>query len=270
MALIACPYCGEKLSNRAAKCPHCGNPLTPAASVNTCMECGAVLDVGETVCHQCGCPVEQEKTSAAARPTKKKHHWGRLLLILLAVVGIGWYLAKEYQEEQYNKQVAEQINTYISIITEVETTYNEGVGVLNDSEDLMLDVWYNAIWKIRDERTDPFTRPKGYFSGDFNDALELLYEDESFKANLQYLSGMEATLRENRIKIQSLSYIPEQMETYTDYEVELIDGLIRCIDIVLRPVGSYNDVQDEINDIIEQGNDIMREMSAIVATQSYE
>ena len=34
MALIQCPYCGQRISDRASQCPHCGSALTCGASNN--------------------------------------------------------------------------------------------------------------------------------------------------------------------------------------------------------------------------------------------
>ena len=36
------------------------------------------------------------------------------------------------------------------------------------SANLIKQVWYNAIYEKRDDKTDKYTRPKGYFVSDFN------------------------------------------------------------------------------------------------------
>lgn len=64
MALILCPGCGKKMSDKAPKCPHCGAPYSaaPAAEVK-CAECGAALPEGADICPNCGCPVNAEPNS---------------------------------------------------------------------------------------------------------------------------------------------------------------------------------------------------------------
>jgi len=41
-----------------------------------------------------------------------------------------------------------------------------------------------AIYEKRDDKTDKYTRPKGYFVSDFNDALGNLYADSSFSSKI--------------------------------------------------------------------------------------
>ena len=60
--LINCPNCNGYISSRASKCVHCG-----AEFPHYCEECNALLNKGDVVCSNCGCPVyvnfsEQNKT----------------------------------------------------------------------------------------------------------------------------------------------------------------------------------------------------------------
>ena len=64
MALINCPFCGKKISEKAVRCPHCGidfnlwskEDMDNAAKRN-CEECGASLIKGMESCPQCGWPI---------------------------------------------------------------------------------------------------------------------------------------------------------------------------------------------------------------------
>ena len=49
MAMMACPNCGEQVSDKAKKCVHCGAVLIPEEK-RYCQECGAELDAETDVC----------------------------------------------------------------------------------------------------------------------------------------------------------------------------------------------------------------------------
>ena len=58
MALIDCPECGGKVSDKAPACIHCGYPLQEARKdekrVQYCPYCGAKNDVDSAFCGYCG------------------------------------------------------------------------------------------------------------------------------------------------------------------------------------------------------------------------
>ncbi len=77
MALIQCPKCGGKLSDRAEKCPHCGYPSA----------------VHNTVSHSNN--EQQEVSSDKIRTTSRTHHkvlWITLSVVLFVILGIGTYI----------------------------------------------------------------------------------------------------------------------------------------------------------------------------------
>ena len=45
-----------------------------------------------------------------------------------------------------------------------------GASDAESSANLIKQVWYNAIYEKRDDKTDKYTRPKGYFVSDLYDA----------------------------------------------------------------------------------------------------
>ena len=59
MAMMECPNCGEKVSDKAKKCVHCGAILIPEVK-KYCQECGTELETEAEVCPNCGCPVEEK------------------------------------------------------------------------------------------------------------------------------------------------------------------------------------------------------------------
>lgn len=60
MALMTCPECGGKMSDKAPKCPHCGAvaaAMRKEKSTVSCSECGNILPENAAVCSVCGSPV---------------------------------------------------------------------------------------------------------------------------------------------------------------------------------------------------------------------
>ncbi|MBQ7339378.1 MAG: hypothetical protein IJW43_00810 [Clostridia bacterium] len=55
MAILSCPECGEKISDKAKQCVHCGCELF------ICKECGNVLTGDSRVCSNCGYELEKSK-----------------------------------------------------------------------------------------------------------------------------------------------------------------------------------------------------------------
>ena len=59
MALIECPECGGKVSDKAPACIHCGYPLKESVEEKTqqiqfCPYCGKQNNIGSTFCGYCG------------------------------------------------------------------------------------------------------------------------------------------------------------------------------------------------------------------------
>ena len=67
MALINCPECGKKISDRSKVCIHCGYPLEDEINKSVvyvrCPECGREVPGNINNCSYCGCPIKiQELT----------------------------------------------------------------------------------------------------------------------------------------------------------------------------------------------------------------
>lgn len=59
MALINCPECGGRVSDKAKACPHCGY----AVAVPRCPECGGVVSEDMSTCPGCGYPLQKHETA---------------------------------------------------------------------------------------------------------------------------------------------------------------------------------------------------------------
>jgi len=56
MALIKCPECNKKISDKSENCPHCGHKNDNT----TCPECGTVVKSSDNTCPECGFPLQKK------------------------------------------------------------------------------------------------------------------------------------------------------------------------------------------------------------------
>lgn len=72
MALINCPVCGKKISNKANMCPHCGYSKNQPAQVKenlNCPNCGAQIIEGAKFCRKCGTRVRNDEPKNTKQDT---------------------------------------------------------------------------------------------------------------------------------------------------------------------------------------------------------
>lgn len=72
MALINCPNCNEKISDKAEKCPYCEHNMS---EMMICPECGKWIKKNQENCSECGCPISSigelnEKSISKKEKTK--------------------------------------------------------------------------------------------------------------------------------------------------------------------------------------------------------
>ena len=122
MALVSCPNCGEKISEKASQCVHCGFSLynDDYEDEVVCDECGSVLAEYMDVCPTCGCPINKQKpqkvevTNVRISVDRKKTKLIVSVLIALVIfvgAGIGVKLildknAEKAYMENYKKAAA--------------------------------------------------------------------------------------------------------------------------------------------------------------------
>lgn len=139
-------------------------------------------------------------------------------------------LKQETAEEDYKL-------LYNTAYTIMLTAYD----VIVDDTELLLDVWYNAIYEKKDKRTDKFVRPGGVFVSDFNDALGNLYDDEVFSESLDTLIEASDTITE---LMKDLKNPPESYEKAFDEMMKLYESYISFANIPVYAQGSYNSVKE--------------------------
>ncbi|MCB6622289.1 zinc ribbon domain-containing protein [Mediterraneibacter sp. 210702-DFI.5.30] len=257
MAMTTCPNCGEQISDKAKKCVHCGTVLVQEEK-KYCPDCGAELEEGMDTCPKCGCPIENiietEKTPqqvevAGVKITKKSKKI--IMIAIIAVIGAVMIAAIGVQTHKKNvaaKAAAEaqkQSEEYGTNLNLAAYTMLSGASDAETCGNLIKNVWYNAIYKESDSKTDKYTKPNGYFVSDFNDALKNLFSDSSF-------SGRIADINSNKDTVNSLmKKLKNPPEEYKDaYEAlsKLYDAYISLTNLATDPTGSLQTFSKNFND----------------------
>ena len=117
----------------------------------------------------------------------------------------------------------------------------------SDSEslcNLTYRVWGNAIYEDRDEETDKYTRPDGYFVSDFNIALENLYADENTQTTVSRIEENKCSVKKI---MKELRTVPEGLEDCFDSVMSLNEVYNKLTNMAVNPTGSYQKFGDTIN-----------------------
>ena len=120
-----------------------------------------------------------------------------------------------------------------------------GASDAESAGNLIKKVWHNAIYEERDTETDKYTKPKGYFSGDFNDALALLFSDTSFSVKIQDIKINQASVK-NMMK--DLQNPPDEYESAYDSLKDLYDAYLDLTNLAINPTGSLQSFSNSFND----------------------
>ena len=248
MALIECKHCGQRISDRATACPYCKEPLNEKAIV--CEECGAKLNKEDKSCPFCGCPVGKETSQpvevVSVRAPKKKKKKGRKGLVIAVAVLI---VTAAIAIPRYMKtKKAQAIDEYNAIMQETMVNMVDSAAIMEDCANLVMKVWYNAIYEKHDTETDKYTRNEYGFL-DFNEALDNLYSSTSFSAKVEALSASELLL-EDLMKL--LNNPPEECKEANDILVEMYNAHKNLCSLVVSPTGSYTSYREDVDEAISE------------------
>lgn len=257
MAMTTCPNCGEQISDKAKKCVHCGAILVPEEK-KYCPDCGAELEEGMDTCPKCGCPIENiietEKTPqqvevTGVKITKKSKKIIAIATIAIIVAAIITVLGVQTHKKNVAAKAAaesqKQSEEYGTNLNMAAYSMLSGASDAETCGNLIKQVWYNAIYEKSDSKTDKYTKPKGYYVSDFNDALQNLFSDSSF-------SGQIADINDNKDTVNSLmKKLKNPPEEYKDaYESlsKLYDAYISLTNLATDPTGSLQTYSQNFND----------------------
>ena len=257
MAMTTCPNCGEQISDKAKKCVHCGTVLVPEEK-KYCPDCGTELEEGMDICPKCGCPIENiietEKTPQQVEVTGVKITKKSKKIIVIAIIAVivaaivtavGVQTHKKNVAEKAKAEVQKQSEEYGTNLNMAAYSMLSGASDAETCGNLIKQVWYNAIYEKSDSKTDKYTKPKGYYVSDFNDALQNLFSDSSF-------SGQIADINDNKDTVNSLmKKLKNPPEEYKDaYESlsKLYDAYISLTNLATDPTGSLQTYSQNFND----------------------
>lgn len=250
MALIQCPKCGRDISNKALICPHCQEVLKQEERAKIyCQECGEELDSEDKVCHKCGCPVEilNETISENDKRISRKKIIilvGIAIAVILAVFG-GMSIKKKNDEKRAIEEARQLAEDYKMNLVSITTEILEGAEEAEEAGNLIHDVWYNSIFEERDDTTDQYTRPDGYFVSDFNTALQNLFDDPSFQADLFAIEENKENVQELMKQMQSP---PEEHKEAYEALKDLYESYLNFTTIVTDPSGNLNTFTSNFNE----------------------
>lgn len=225
MTLINCPECGKEISDMVKACPHCGYPLSEELSQEKVVQPQQVEVTGVKI-----------KKSGFLKTIVIVA--SILVIALLAYFGINYFNEKKTQLE-YEKA----FNTYVDNLNAVRMLTIMGGADAESLCNLTVSVWRNAIYEERDSETDKYTRPKGFWVNDFNEALANLYSDNTTKSTIR---SIESNQEEVQDLMKSLQDPPEGLEKCYDTVTELYTEYKGFTDLAIDPSGSYTSFTETI------------------------
>lgn len=257
MAMTTCPNCGEQISDKAKKCVHCGTVLVPEEK-KYCLDCGTELEEGLDICPKCGCPIEnivetekapQQVEVTGVKITKKSKKVIVIamiaVIVALIVTAVGVQTHKKNVEEKAKAEAQKQSEEYGTNLNMAVYSMLSGASDAETCGNLIKQVWYNAIYEKSDSATDKYTRPKGYYVSDFNEALQNLFLDSSFSSQIADINDNKDTVNSLMKKLKNP---PEEYKDAYESLSELYDAYISLTNLATDPTGSLQTYSQNFND----------------------
>ena len=257
MAMTTCPNCGEQISDKAKKCVHCGAILVPEEK-KCCPDCGAELEEGMDTCPKCGCPIEHtietEKTPQQVEVTGVKITKKSKKIIVIATIAvivaaiitaIGVQTHKNNVAAKAAAEAQKQSEEYGTNLNMAAYSMLSGASDAETCGNLIKQVWYNAICEKSDSKTDKYTKPKGYYVSDFNDALQNLFSDSSFGSQIADINDNKDTVNSLMKKLKNP---PEEYKDAYESLSKLYDAYISLTNLATDPTGSLQTYSQNFND----------------------
>ena len=257
MAMTTCPNCGEQISDKAKKCVHCGAILVPEEKKN-CPDCGAELEEGMETCPKCGCPIEniietekipQQVEVTGVKITKKSKKIiaiAAIAVIVAAIIAaIGVQTHKKNVAAKAAAEAQKQSEEYGTNLNMAAYSMLSGASDAETCGNLIKQVWYNAIYEKSDSKTDKYTKPKGYYVSDFNDALQNLFSNNSFSSQIADINDNKDTVNSLMKKLKNP---PEEYKDAYESLSKLYDAYISLTNLATDPTGSLQTYSQNFND----------------------
>ncbi|MGN0611782.1 MAG: hypothetical protein ACI4JI_08365 [Ruminiclostridium sp.] len=162
-------------------------------------------------------------------------------------------LVNSFSEFLYNKEVISEEELNKIAVKNIKTSYKDNViiasyAIVNSAiecEDICIltqKVWRNSIHQEHDSETDKFTTKDGYFFyDDFNDALNNLADDSTYKSDVDSVKEAQDTI------LEMMKYLKDTPEEFSDEYAslkELYSAYQSLSQLAVNPTGSYNSYSD--------------------------
>lgn len=201
----------------------------------TCPNCNCVLDDNSTYCHNCGCFIK----------SRKKFSFKIIILAVVIALVVVSIFVSVYAYNSVKKA------NYLQEVKECAYLMLEGMAAAEESCNKIVAVWNNCINMIDDIDTNVYTTDDfGYFYYDVNNALEKLFDDDSFKNNLTTIKDNVKELSE---KINLVQNPPKGYENIHDLIIDLYNDYYLLINYAINPAGSLESYLDNIDELDKEG-----------------
>lgn len=131
MALIDCPGCNQKISDKARVCPKCGykreeNEVDKIEDKRICEECGTTIGVGINECPNCGNPIVIKQDSPQKvevtriqfpQVNKKTKSIIGIAIAVLVIVILGTFLVVSQVNKRNAEKNAEEYAQNLDLVT---------------------------------------------------------------------------------------------------------------------------------------------------------
>lgn len=218
--MVKCPCCGKLNQDADRFCGGCGKEISLSQPVEP---------VAPMVLQEESIVQAEGQIADDSSKVQRNRRIAIVVIIVTAIavliaIAVGFQTSGAKKSQRYGENLSSAVNIMLSDAADAESCGN-----------LIKKVWYNAIWKKRDSETDPYTRPRGYFVDDFNDALSNLFSDLDFRAKI-------TLIKENQTLVQSLMKTlqdpPEEYREAYNALSDFYDAYIELTNLVISPSGS--------------------------------
>lgn len=256
MAMIICPECGKKISDKAASCPNCGFPLDFED-----LDVEAVdVEIGDGYNRslekhngngQYSLNVSEQMEEETYRGLKQKNKQKKIIIGVIigfiALTGIVagtitvTRIAKIREQQEAEIAAVNSYNAYIDKYNELYSTLLNGGSEAESVCVLTYNVWNNSIFDRSSEETAKYVAG----TSDFNEAIENVYGDEAVIIKLMAVA--QAQKKADSL-IKELQSSPYELEKCYDAAIDANVMFNSLADLALSPSGnltSYGEAEGE-------------------------
>lgn len=237
MGLVTCPKCGKSVSTKATACPNCGcagtGECVDVQNKIKCEDCGNEFENTLSSCPVCGCPAPISGIQKGSKKKRKIILTSVIVFVLLVVCAIGVNFVKQVSLAEYSANMTEAAQTMIDGAAKAENVGN-----------LVKNVWNNAIYEKRDDKTDKYTMPNGRFVDDFNDALESLFSDDELNKSISEIRNNQNNVT-NLMK--ALRNPPKKYEEAYSVLKTCYENYVKLTNSAINPTGSLKTFSEDFN-----------------------